>query len=56
MYPIENDQQLILDLLLAERLLLVQGTGFNWKQPDHFRSLVREPVLDVTRRTAGVHR
>jgi len=37
MYPIENDQQFILDLLESERLLVVQGTGFNWIHPDHFR-------------------
>ena len=36
-YPIENDEQLMLDLLKAERVLLVQGTGFNWPTTDHFR-------------------
>ena len=36
-YPVEDDQQLILELLLEEQVLLVQGTGFNWKAPDHFR-------------------
>jgi alanine-synthesizing transaminase len=36
-YPIENDQQFILELLEAEKVLVVQGTGFNWKTPDHFR-------------------
>jgi alanine-synthesizing transaminase len=37
MYPIDDDQQFILDLLLEEKVLLVQGTGFNWPHPDHFR-------------------
>lgn len=37
MYPIKNDQQFILELLEAERVLVVQGTGFNWSKPDHFR-------------------
>ncbi|MEN3109922.1 pyridoxal phosphate-dependent aminotransferase [Uliginosibacterium paludis] len=37
MYPVKDDQQFILELLEAERVLLVQGTGFNWKTPDHFR-------------------
>lgn len=37
MYEIEDDQQLILDFLLKEKILLVQGTAFNWAQPDHFR-------------------
>ncbi len=37
LYPIENDQHFILELLEEERVLLVQGTGFNWRDPDHFR-------------------
>jgi alanine-synthesizing transaminase len=28
---------MVLDLLRAERILVVQGTGFNWPEPDHFR-------------------
>jgi alanine-synthesizing transaminase len=37
MYPIKNDEQFVLDLLLQEKLHIVQGTGFNWPHPDHFR-------------------
>ncbi|MDD5296732.1 MAG: pyridoxal phosphate-dependent aminotransferase [Rhodocyclaceae bacterium] len=37
MYPIADDQQFILELLLEEKVLLVQGSGFNWPLPDHFR-------------------
>lgn len=37
MYGIKNDQQFVFDLLQQERVLLVQGTGFNWHKPDHFR-------------------
>jgi len=36
-YPIKDDQEFILDLLRAEKVLLVQGSGFNWPAPDHFR-------------------
>jgi alanine-synthesizing transaminase len=36
-FNITNDQQFMLDLLRNQHLLLVQGTGFNWKEPDHFR-------------------
>ncbi|MFZ9297591.1 MAG: pyridoxal phosphate-dependent aminotransferase [Hylemonella sp.] len=36
-YPIEDDQQFILEMLEETRVLLVQGTGFNWPKPDHFR-------------------
>ncbi|HRQ56005.1 MAG TPA: pyridoxal phosphate-dependent aminotransferase [Azoarcus taiwanensis] len=51
-YPIEDDQQFILELLEAERVLLVQGTGFNWVQPDHFR-LVFLPHEDDLRDAIG---
>ncbi len=37
MYPIANDQQFVLELLQEEKVLVVQGTGFNWIEPDHFR-------------------
>ncbi len=36
-YPIEDDRQFFLDLLKETRVMLVQGTGFNWATPDHFR-------------------
>lgn len=47
-YPIADDQQFILDLLLEEKVLLVQGSGFNWKQPDHFRVVFLPNVDDLT--------
>lgn len=45
MYPIANDQQFILDLLLQEKVLVVQGSGFNWPHPDHLR-VVFLPSMD----------
>jgi alanine-synthesizing transaminase len=36
-YEIRDDAKLIYDLLVAEHVLVVQGTGFNWPTPDHFR-------------------
>ena len=36
-FNIKDDQQFVLDLLEAKHVLLVQGTGFNWHKPDHFR-------------------
>ena len=36
-YPIQDDQQFFLELLQETRVMLVQGTGFNWPAPDHFR-------------------
>ena len=37
MYPIKDDRQFFLELLRETRVMLVQGTGFNWPTPDHFR-------------------
>ncbi len=45
MYPIADDQQFAYDLLADEKVLIVQGTGFNWPRPDHFR-LVFLPNVD----------
>ncbi|HGN2008734.1 TPA: pyridoxal phosphate-dependent aminotransferase [Proteus mirabilis] len=48
-YSIKDDQKMILDLLLQEKVLLVQGTAFNWSHPDHFRivTLPRENDLEM---------
>ncbi|MBU3568324.1 pyridoxal phosphate-dependent aminotransferase [Polynucleobacter alcilacus] len=46
MYPIADDQQFVADLLKEEKVLLVQGSGFNWNQSDHFR-IVFLPHEDV---------
>ena len=37
MYPIKDDQAFITEFLREEKVLLVQGSGFNWPHPDHFR-------------------
>ncbi len=44
-YPIADDQQFAYELLAEEKVLIVQGTGFNWIAPDHFR-LVFLPNAD----------
>lgn len=36
-YPIEDDREFFKELLEATNVVLVQGTGFNWPKPDHFR-------------------
>ena len=36
-YPIDDDEKFVLDLLEDEHVLVVQGPGFNWPAPDHFR-------------------
>jgi alanine-synthesizing transaminase len=47
LYPIADDQQFILELLEAEKVLLVQGSGFNWPQPDHLRVVFLPNVDDL---------
>ncbi|MFO1378879.1 MAG: pyridoxal phosphate-dependent aminotransferase [Chitinivorax sp.] len=48
LYPIADDQQFILELLLEEKVLLVQGSGFNWPTPDHFRVVFLPNTDDLT--------
>lgn len=48
-YKIKDDQQFVADFLIKERILLVQGTAFNWPEPDHFRVvfLPREDEIEL---------
>ncbi len=52
MYPINDDRQFFLELLRETRVMLVQGTGFNWPDPDHFR-IVFLPHEDDLREAIG---
>jgi alanine-synthesizing transaminase len=47
-YPIEDDQQFAYELLAEQKVLIVQGTGFNWIAPDHFRLVFLPNVDDLT--------
>jgi len=47
-YPIADDQQFAYDLLAEEKVLIVQGTGFNWPAPDHFRLVFLPNADDLT--------
>jgi len=51
-YPIEDDRQFFLELLEETRVMLVQGTGFNWRSTDHFR-IVFLPHEDDLREAIG---
>lgn len=49
-FGIKDDERFIMDLLKAKRILLVQGTGFNWAEPDHFRIVFlpdKETIADA---------
>ena len=45
-YPVEDDEQLAYALLREKKILVTQGTGFNYPRPDHFR-LVTLPDADT---------
>ena len=45
MYRVDDDEQFVLEFLKQEKILLVHGRGFNWKDPDHFR-IVYLPRVD----------
>ncbi|RPJ08948.1 MAG: pyridoxal phosphate-dependent aminotransferase [Spirochaetaceae bacterium] len=47
MFNIKNDVKMVLDLLSDQKVLLVQGTGFNWKEPDHFRIVFLPNIEDM---------
>ncbi|MDM0016577.1 pyridoxal phosphate-dependent aminotransferase [Variovorax saccharolyticus] len=55
-YPIEDDRQFFLELLKETKVMLVQGTGFNWATPDHFRIVFlphEEDLREAVNRIAG---
>jgi alanine-synthesizing transaminase len=47
-YPIKDDQQFVLELLRDKHVLVVQGSGFNWPNPDHLRIVTLPRVDDLT--------
>lgn len=55
-YPIKDDQAFILDLLVEEKVLVVQGTGFNWATPDHFRVVFLPNTDDLTEAMGRIER
>ena len=52
LYPIENDEAFVIELLRAKKLLVTHGTGFNWPDPDHFR-LVTLPDVEILEEAIG---
>lgn len=51
-FNITNDEKFAYDLLREKKLLIVQGSGFNWEQPDHFR-IVYLPRIEVLKDAMG---
>lgn len=48
MYKIKNDMDLVLQFLREEKVLIVQGTGFNWPTPDHVRFVFLPHIEELT--------
>ena len=46
-HKIHDDERFVLDLLLREKIQVVQGTGFNWPSTDHFRILTLPRADDL---------
>ena len=46
-WQITDDQRFIKDFLTAEKVLLVQGSGFNWPAPDHFRVVLLPEIVTL---------
>lgn len=56
LYPIHDDQKFILNLLEEERVLVVQGSGFNWPHPDHIRVVFLPHEEDLTEAISRISR
>jgi alanine-synthesizing transaminase len=55
-YPIADDQEFAYELLAEQKVLIVQGTGFNWIAPDHFRLVFLPTVDDLTEAVGRIER
>ncbi len=55
-FNIRDDEQFVLDLLKAERTLVVQGTAFNWPESDHFRIVFLPETDDLLAAIGGLER
>jgi alanine-synthesizing transaminase len=56
LYPIADDQQFAYQLLAEEKVLIVQGTGFNYPTPDHFRVVFLPNTDDLTESVGRIAR
>jgi alanine-synthesizing transaminase len=56
LYPVADDQQFAYELLAEQKVLIVQGTGFNWGAHDHFRLVFLPPLDDLTEAVGRIER
>jgi len=55
-FNIFDDEKFVLDLLIKEKVLVVQGSGFNWPKPDHFRIVFLPRVEELTEAIKRIER
>ncbi|HET9172648.1 MAG TPA: pyridoxal phosphate-dependent aminotransferase [Actinospica sp.] len=55
-YNITDDERFVMDLLNAEKTLVMHGTAFNWSEPDHFRIVTLPHVKDLEAAIEGLER
>lgn len=55
-FGIRSDEQMALDLLRRERILITAGTGFSWKEPDHFRIVFLPDLVQLQSAAEGLER
>lgn len=53
-FNIISDEKFALDFLRKEKILIVQGSGFNWKSPDHFRMVYLPEISILKKATSGL--
>lgn len=53
-FNIMSDEKFALDFLRKEKILIVQGSGFNWKEPDHFRIVYLPEISILEKATNGL--
>lgn len=55
-FNIQDDERFAMDLLTQEKILIVQGTAFNWPHPDHFRIVFLPHKEDLVNATSRIER
>lgn len=53
-YPIENDETFVMELLRQEKILVSHGRAFNWVDDNHFRLVSLPPVEELEEAIAGI--
>ncbi len=55
-FNISDDEKMVLDLLIQEKILIVQGSAFNWPHTDHFRVVFLPHVEELSKAIRSIGR